>query len=535
MRGRIGGIIVLMAAATLVGAPGAQAQYDCTGVSEANNTTLTTVTVATGLARPVFVTSPPGDTERVFIVEQAGYIRLLKSGQGPADWTTFLDIDTLVGSGGNEQGLLGLAFHPDYENNGLFYVNYTNNLGDTVIASFLRSPVDHDIGLAATQRIVLSVDQPESNHNGGWLDFGPDGYLYISLGDGGGGGDGHGACGNGQNNTSLLGKMLRIDVDLDPSNLVSDCFPNADFYKVPQDNPFATPGSGECDEIWLYGLRNAWRNSFDDLTGDFYLGDVGQNCWEEINMLPSSSTGGENMGWRQMEGTHCYNASQGCGAISAANCTPACNDPSLTDPVLDYSRSAGNCSVTGGYVYRGCRMPNYRGQYFYGDYCSGFINTITDAGTPSQAVQSVTSEIGVAFGLLTFGLDARGELYIGDDSPDVVLKVVPPLSALEVSGTGAADMLLLSKVTPWTWEDLSANSVYTLQAYRISRADFPSGLYDTGGVFHCIHNTISTDWPAGDPVDPSSGELFAYVVTALDSTPTLTSPGGVPERLISCP
>ncbi len=535
MRGRIGGIIVLIAAASLVGAPVARAQYDCTGVSEVNNTTLTTVTVATGLDRPVFVTSPPGDTERLFIVEQDGFIRLLKSGQGPTDWTTFLNIDSLVGSGDNEQGLLGLAFHADYGTNGLFFVNYTDNAGDTVIASFLRSPVDPDIALAASQRIILTADQPQSNHNGGWIGFGPDGYLYISLGDGGGGEDLHGTCGNGQDNTTLLGKMLRIDVDLDPASLASDCFPDADFYKIPPDNPFATPGSSECDEIWQYGLRNAWRNSFDDLTGDLYIGDVGQYCWEEINFIPSTSSGGENMGWRQMEGTHCFNVAQGCNATTEANCTPACNDPSLVDPILDYRHTGGNCSVTGGYVYRGCRMPNYRGKYFYGDYCTGFINTVENAGTGGQVVEPVTGEIGVGFGLLTFGLDARGELYIGDDIPAVVLKVVPPLSALEVSGTGAADMLLLSKAGPWTWEDLSATSAYTLQAYRISRADFPSGLYDTAGIFHCIHNTTGTDWAAGDPAHLSSGELFAYVVTAVDSTPTFTSPGGVPERLVSCP
>ncbi|MEO8354767.1 MAG: PQQ-dependent sugar dehydrogenase, partial [Chloroflexota bacterium] len=286
--------------------------------------------IISGLQRPVDLQAD--GSGRLFVIEKPGHIRILQDGQLLDQ--PFLDITDRVGSRGNEQGLLGLAFHPQYAENGRFFVNYTNNNGDTVLARFQVS-TDPNSADPNTELKLLGVDQPFANHNGGGLAFGSDGYLYAGLGDGGSAGD---PMGNGQNTKTLLGKILRLDVD------------SAEPYVAPSDNPFG-------NEIWAYGLRNPWRLSFDRVTGDLYIGDVGQGAWEEIDFLAAGSAGGANFGWDFREGAHDY---EGGGPEG------------LIDPVAEYSHPEGGCSVTGGYVYRGS-MPEWNGIYLYGDYCTGII------------------------------------------------------------------------------------------------------------------------------------------------------------------
>jgi cysteine-rich repeat protein len=366
----------------------------CAGVVPVAGTAITAQRVASGLDQPLFVTAPPHDVSRIFIVEKTGRIKVVK--WGALLPTPFLDLHTQV-SNGSEQGVLGLAFHPNYVNNGRFFVDYTDTSGNTVVSQFQVS-ANPDVA-APSETAILHVTQPFANHNGGDIIFGPDGFLYIALGDGGSAGD---PQGNGQNTNTLLGKLLRIDVD------------SASPYASPPSNPFfgATPG---LDEIWAYGLRNPWRFSFDRLNGDLYIGDVGQDSWEEVDYQPASSSGGQNYGWNVMEGTHCFNPSSGC------------NQTGLTLPVLEYPHNPG-CSITGGYVYRGCMMPDLRGTYFYGDFCAAFIRTFQIVnGTPTN-LQDRTADLAsggsVINSLSSFGEDARGELYICDLGGEV-FKIVP--------------------------------------------------------------------------------------------------------------
>lgn len=367
----------------------------CAGVVPVSGTSIRAERVASGLSRPLFVSAPPRDTTRVFIVEQGGTIRILKFGTLLS--TPFLDISALV-SGRSEQGLLGLAFHPSYVDNGRFFVNYTDTAGDTVVAAY-RVSGNPDVADSGSREVLLQIDQPFSNHNGGQVSFGPDGFLYIASGDGGSGGD---PQENAENINTLLGKLLRIDVD------------NGVTYVNPPTNPFfgATPGR---DEIWAYGLRNPWRFSFDRLNGDLYIADVGQGTWEEVNWRPASSPGGENYGWDVMEGLHCFEPPTGC------------NQSGLTLPVLEYDHAQG-CSVTGGYVYRGCKMPDLAGTYFYGDYCSAWVRTLTMSGGVATNLQDRTAALessGVDINSITsFGEDARGEIYVVDQGGEV-FKIVP--------------------------------------------------------------------------------------------------------------
>ncbi len=342
--------------------------------------------VASGLSQPLDLTAPPGDTARVFIVEKTGAIRILR--QGAVLPTPFLDISSRVSSG-TEQGLLGLAFHPQYAANGKLYVNYTDLAGDTHIVEFTAS-ADLDRA-SSTGRELLFVHQPYANHNGGGLAFGPDGYLYIGLGDGGSGGD---PGGRAQNPDSLLGKLLRINVNsTDPAAGTE--------YVIPPDNPFRGR-TGYRPEIWDLGLRNPWRFSFDPATGDLYIGDVGQNLWEEVDVEPHGS-GGRNYGWNIMEGNHCYGAA-------------SCDATGLTRPAVEYGHGQG-CSVTGGCVYRGTAIPALAGAYFYGDYCSGSVRSfriaagvVADKRDWSGSLRRASG--GAMSGLSSFGRDARGDLYI---------------------------------------------------------------------------------------------------------------------------
>lgn len=331
--------------------------------------------VATGLSRPLHLTAPAGD-ERLFVVEKTGGIRIVKGG-APLP-TPFLDLSEAVSTGG-EQGLLSMAFHPDYATNGFFYVDYTDADGNTHVTRYSVSASDPDVADPASAKTILMVEQPFANHNGGLLLFGPDGMLYIGLGDGGSGGD---PLGNGQNLGTLLGKILRIDVDAD------------DPYAVPPDNPFVGR-AGARGEIWAYGLRNPWRFAFDDAAGRLYIADVGQGAWEEVNVVPSDE-GGQNFGWNTMEGAHCYNAS-------------SCDETGLTLPALEYSHDDG-CSITGGFVYRGSLAPDVVGRYFYSDYCSGFLRSFTFDGTAAST--PTTWDVGDIGNVQSFGEDAAGELYI---------------------------------------------------------------------------------------------------------------------------
>jgi hypothetical protein len=308
--------------------------------------------------------------------------------------TSFLDIRSLVGCCG-ERGLLGLAFHPHYSENGFFFVDYTNTAGDTVIARY-RVSSDPAVADSSSGVTLLTIPQPFANHNGGQLAFGPDGYLYVGMGDGGSANDP--MC-NGQRDESLLGKILRIDVDANASS--------PPFYGIPPDNPFAAPG-GARDEIWAKGLRNPWRFSFDRSTGDLFIGDVGQGAREEIDFQAAGSPGGRNYGWKVMEGTICG----GGGTSGCPTGVPACNSPVLALPILEYSHSAGDCSVTGGYVYRGRQFPQLAGTYLYGDYCTGKIWGATSAAGAWSARLFGQR----ASNLTTFGEDASGELYLATEN-----------------------------------------------------------------------------------------------------------------------
>jgi hypothetical protein len=354
---------------------------------------LTTQMVVSGLDQPLDLQAAPGDRTRLFVVEQPGRIRVVKDGSLLG--APFLDIVSRVSSGG-ERGLLGLAFHPSYAQSGRFFVNYTDRNGDTRISEF-RVSSDPDVADPQSERQLLFVDQPFANHNGGGLAFGNDGKLYIGLGDGGSGGD---PQGNGQNLGTPLGKLLRIDVDA------------ARPYAVPPDNPFVAQISA-FGPIWAYGLRNPWRFGFDRATGDLYIGDVGQDEVEEIDVTPASARGGQNYGWNIMEGNQCYSPRSGC------------NRNGLTLPVLTYTHAEG-CSVTGGVVYQGCRMPGYHGTYFYADYCSAFIRSFRFQNGAATESRDWTSSLGRGVSAISsFGTDAEGEIHILDHQAGRVFKVVP--------------------------------------------------------------------------------------------------------------
>ncbi len=317
--------------------------------------------IASGLNRPVDIQPANDGSGRLFIIEKYGVIRIYENG-GLLD-QPFLDISDRVNDRSNEMGLLGLAFHPDYEQNGYFYVNYTGEGGHTRISRF---QANGNVAERDSEKVLLFVEQPYPNHNGGAVVFGPDGYL--ALGDGGLAGDPHK---NGQDTTALLGKILRINVD------------SGDPYTIPADNPFG-------NEVWAYGLRNPWRISFDRVTGDLWIGDVGQGSWEEIDYLPAGSAGGANFGWSIMEGNHNYDGSA---------------QPGLLLPVAEYSHNEG-CSVTGGYVYRGA-MPEWNGIYLYADYCAGTVwGLILSNGQWQAQVMFEAGEL-----ITSFGQDESGEIY----------------------------------------------------------------------------------------------------------------------------
>lgn len=347
--------------------------------------------VTGGLDTPVGIAHAGDGSGRLFVVEKPGRVRVVQDGELVA--VPFLDIADRVGSSQNEQGLLGLAFHPRYAENGYFFVNYTDRQGDTVVSRFsaggdpARANPDSEV-------VLLRIDQPAGNHNGGHLAFGPDGRLYVGTGDGGGAGDRYG---NGQNGQTLLGAMLRLGVDGGPP------------YTVPDDNPFVG-NPNVRDEIWAVGLRNPWRYSFDRLTGDLYIADVGQNRYEEVNAQPAGEPGGQNYGWPIMEGLHCFPEDRPCERAG------------LTVPAWEYDHGQG-CSVTGGYVYRGEEFPILTGLYLFGDYCSGRIWGLAPRGGTGvdgwQAALLAQADVRLS----AFGEDERGELYLVDMGRGELFKI----------------------------------------------------------------------------------------------------------------
>lgn len=333
-----------------------------------------------GLENPVAFAAPEDGSGRLFVVEKAGRIKIIQNGQ--VQGRLFLDITERVESAANERGLLGLAFHPDYAQNGTFVVGYTakSPMGQVTYSSF---QVSADPGRANqnSEKRIIAWPHARGNHNGGDVQFGPDGYLYLGTGDGGGGGD---PDRNGQDGQTLLGKMLRLDIDTDKP------------YEVPADNPFVGDARFR-DEIWALGLRNPWRYTFDSDTGDLYIADVGQGRWEEVDFQAAGDPGGQNYGWNIMEGAHCYNSA-------------TCNQDGLTLPVMELSHGDGHCSITGGYVYRGRAYPNLVGLFFFADYCSNILFAASRDESGAWRFAEVGRQANMR--IQSFGQDADGELYV---------------------------------------------------------------------------------------------------------------------------
>jgi glucose/arabinose dehydrogenase len=342
--------------------------------------------LAGGLSEPIGITNAGDGSGRLFVNQRSGAIRVIGPG-GSLRAEPFVDLSDRIVAGG-ERGLLGVAFHPQFGRNRRVFVHYSRAGDGATVISELRASGDGTSADPRSERVLLTVAQPFSNHNGGQIEFGPDGYLYIGLGDGGSGGD---PLGNAQNRGVLLGKILRLDVDAAPSG--------GRAYAIPRDNPYAPDGADAGDglaEIWALGLRNPWRFSFDRATGDLYIGDVGQGRWEEINRQPGGAPGGQNYGWNVVEGNHCF---QGDG----------CDQGAYIAPVAEYSHDFG-CSVTGGHVYRGSAQPNLLGVYVFADYCSGLLFTIPAGAGSATPKEVLPSDLAVS----AFGTDEDGEIYLAD-------------------------------------------------------------------------------------------------------------------------
>jgi glucose/arabinose dehydrogenase len=341
-------------------------------------------------SNPIGIYESPDSTNRLFVVEQDGIIKVFQNNPATTSAKDFLDISGMV-TVGSETGLLGLAFHPDFKNNGYFYIDYTPTINgqlQTHISRFKVSNTNPDSADPSSELILISQNQPYSNHNGGQMAFGPEGYLYIGFGDGGSGGD---PQGNGQSDTTLLGKILRIDVD-HTNGLIN--------YSIPPDNPFAGNTSGYKKEIYAYGLRNPWRFSFDKQTNSLWCGDVGQNNWEEIDIIEN----GKNYGWNIMEGFHCYSPANGCSTAG------------LTMPIWEYDHSSGNCAIIGGFVYHGTDLPQLDGKFIFGDYCSRTIWALTfNPGVDTSA--SVIATTGSS--IFSFGTDSNNNIYVCESDGNI--------------------------------------------------------------------------------------------------------------------
>ena len=365
---------------------------------------LSSINIAEGYAKPVYICQPPGDNDRLFVLEQKGVIKIIKNGKKVRK--PYADLRNRIHNPikpGDERGLLGMAFHPDFQSNGFVFLNYTDEDDHTIVSRFSVSDNPDKLN-TDTEKVLIKLKQPFSNHNGGHMVFGPDGYLYISLGDGGKWGDPYD---NAQNLETLFGSILRIDVD------------NGDTYAIPGNNPFVDVENAK-GEIWLYGLRNVWRFSFDRENGDVYLGDVGQDMWEEINFISAKEAGGQNFGWRVMEANHCYNPPEDCEQTGILPIYEYPNDANYMKVLTGMDEpNVDGCSVTGGYVYRGENIPGLQGTYFFADYCSGNIWTFKEVDGKAIEFKNRTEEISLGGGEFTnyissFGEDNNGELYIVD-------------------------------------------------------------------------------------------------------------------------
>jgi glucose/arabinose dehydrogenase len=352
--------------------------------------------VVEGLASPLAVVHAGDGSGRLFVAQQGGQIRIVRDGQLVDQ--PFLDIADRITNGG-ERGLLGVAFHPRFPDDPRLFVDYTDESGDTRVSSFRVDPASPDRVDAATEQRLLFVEQPYANHNGGAVAFGPDGYLYISLGDGGSGGDPHG---NGQSLRTLLGKILRIDIDASSGDRA---------YGIPADNPYVDATGGRQPEIWLTGLRNPWRISFDRANGDLWIGDVGQNAWEEIDVQRATAPAGTNFGWNRLEGSHCFRPSEGCA------------EPGLVPPVAEYGHDEG-CTVIGGNVARGPAQPALAGGYLFADFCSGRVWAI-DASRDGAREPTLVAE--TSRSVSAFGEDEAGDLFAVDLGAGELLRVTATL------------------------------------------------------------------------------------------------------------
>ena len=361
--------------------------------------------VSSGLSAPVHVGHAGDNSGRLFIVQQAGTIRVIKNGVLLA--APYLNITSQVGCCA-EQGLLSIAFDPDFQTSRTFYLNYTNLAGNTVIERYTVADAAADVANVTSHTIILTIDQPESNHNGGQLQFGRnDNYLYIGMGDGGGGGDQHGVNGNGQNPAVLLGKILRINVRGVPT------------YTIPTTNPF-TQTAGYRPEIWALGVRNPWRFAFDRANGDLFIGDVGQDCYEEIDYQPAASQGGENYGWRRLEGFHAFDPAH------MTNCNqPTPTPPDVTLPVAEIAHPDGE-AIVGGYVYRGSAFPGIQGVYFFADEVTGRLWSMEHI----TSMWVVTEQPLPTHSISSFGEDDSGELYVADYGSGAIYKVISAPAAL---------------------------------------------------------------------------------------------------------
>jgi glucose/arabinose dehydrogenase len=509
---KVSDFLALAVAVVLASVPSVAQAPDCTGISDVSDFNgpggsdfvgqLTTVRVAAGLLRPLYVTSPPGDVDRLFILEQDGLIKILRDGVVLP--TPFLDLSDVTLSpaddppGHNEEGLLGMAFHPDYDVNGRLFVYHTNSTGTQQLIERYTVSGDPDVADPGSVELVIAVDHPtHGDQDGGMLAFGPlDGYLYIGTGDGGGDCD---PPENAQSLDSNLGKLLRLNVDSLPASTAG--------------NPFDGATAGN-DEIWSFGLRNPWRFSFDRLDGKLLIGDVGESIWEEIDCQTPGSGGGENYGWNRYEGPQCPSPSPTCTNPGS------CMIPGYDSPIRTYNHSTSgfSCSVVGGYVYRGCRMSDLHGTYFYADYCSNMINTFRVDGSCSplapvdhQRAADLAPGGGLFISQITsFGEDEQGELYVLDRAGEV-FKILPTLGIMEVSGIDAS-LLSANADGDWIWEDLGKTSGHPISSYKVYRSESPAG------TFSCVHQGSGNSWSGDGPMEPSAGEAFHYLVTAQNGT-----------------
>jgi glucose/arabinose dehydrogenase len=427
---------------------------------------LSVTRVASGLNAPVFVCAPPGDTSRLFILEQhTGNVLILNLGNGTLNATPFLTISNVLQT--SEQGLLGMAFDPNYATNGYFYLDYSmaggGAAGHDEIARFTvqGSPATSNLADPTSKQVILTIDKPESNHNGGWIGFGPDGFLYISAGDGGGANDAHGTIGNAQDRSVLLGKMLRIDVSSLP-------------YKIPPTNPFVGDATKK-PEIWAFGLRNPWRCSFDRATGNLWIGDVGQDTREEIDFDPAGS-GGLNFGWRPREGF-------------IQNSVYPTETPVTTEtkPVTDYDHNIGVNAIIGGYVYQGSAIAGLQGTYIHGDYGSARFWSFNYDGTNLTNVQEITAQLNagkIISDVSSFGEDAAGELYICSYSVGEIYRITGPSAGgggTGAGGTGGA----------------GANPITMTVSKLSAKMKFSSGGHDSASIAGIIPNPGAGFDPTG--------------------------------------